>query len=244
MLDEQDAPQTKRYVMARDPDKTSRSNLLGQVSSLTLNLSRSAVGTLASRVGGMTLRIGSTLILDQAQRRGMSAEQRAWMQRAGVAIHDARVTAGLSLDGLAAALDLEDKTLLQAMEQGSATVSFEMILRLTSLLARNDPIPFLISLVRGFNPRLWALLEDWGIGHLPTMVERDRKWLNIYRGNEAVRQLPEAEFNQVLEFCRSSLETAMVFRDQQQAASPVSSRRSRGDEGAPEKAPDADDSGE
>lgn len=230
--------------MARDSDKTTRANLFGQVSSLTLNLSRSAVGTLASRVGGMTLRIGSTLILDQAQRRAMSAEQRAWMQRAGAAIHDARITAGLSLDGLAAALDLEDKTLLQAMEQGSATVSFEMILRLTSLLARNDPIPFLISLVRGFNPRLWALLEDWGIGHLPTMIERDRKWLNIYRGNEAVRQLPEAEFNQVPEFCRSSLETAMVLRGQKQATSPEPDRRGRGNDGSPDPAGDADNSGE
>lgn len=198
--------------MARDHDKSTRAHLFDQVSSFTFNMSKSAVGLLASRVGGLTMRIGTTLILDQAQRRALSVEQRAWMQRAGAAIRDARVTAGLSLEGLAASLDLEDKTLLKAMEQGSATVSFELILRLTSLLARNDPIPFLISLVRGFNPRLWALLEDWGIGHLPTMIERDRKWLNIYRGNDAVRQLPEAEFNQVLAFCRSSLETAMVLR--------------------------------
>lgn len=240
-------PHAKRYAMARDPDKSTRANLFGQVSSLTLNLSKSAVGTLASRVGGMTLRIGSTLILDQAQRRAMSAEQRAWMQRAGAAIHDARVTAGLSLDGLAAALDLEDKTLLQAMEQGSATVSFEMILRLTSLLARNDPIPFLISLVRGFNPRLWALLEDWGIGHLPTMVERDRKWMNIYRGNDAVRQLPEAEFNQVLDFCRSSLETAMVFRAERKPdtqTSPKSGRRGRRNERPTDQSGDSGDADE
>ncbi|WP_423821746.1 hypothetical protein V5738_15600 [Salinisphaera sp. SPP-AMP-43] len=197
--------------MGRHDDST-RARLFDQVSSLTFNLSRQAVGALANRVGGMTLKIGSTLILDATQRRLLSPEQQAWMARAGAAIHDARVTAGLSIDGLAEAMDMEDKTLLKAMEQGSATVSFEMILRLTSLLARNDPIPFLISLVRGFNPRLWALLEDWGIGHLPTMIERDRKWLNIYRGNDAVRQLPEAEFNQVLAFCRQSLETAMVLR--------------------------------
>ena len=197
--------------MARD-EEPGRSRLFDQVTSFTASLSRSAVGSLAGRVGGLTLRIGSTLILDAGQRRLLSAEQRAWMDRAGQAIHDARVTAGLSLDGLAAALDMEDKTVLHAMEQGSATVSFELILRLTSLLARNDPLPFLISLVRGFNPRLWALAEDWGIGHLPTMIERDRKWMNIYRGNEAVRQLPEAEFNQVLAFCESALETALVLR--------------------------------
>lgn len=205
--------------MGRSDDST-RAGFFDQVSSLTFNLSRQAVGALASRAGGLTLRIGSTLILDKYQRRHLSAEQRAWMKRAGAAIHDARVTAGLSLDGLAEALDLEDKTVLQAMEQGSATVSFELILRLTSLLARNDPIPFLISLVRGFNPRLWALAEDWGIGHLPTMIERDRKWMNIYRGNDAVRQLPEAEFNQVLAFCKSSMETAMALRAGQFVAGP------------------------
>lgn len=193
-------------------DESTRARLFEQVSSLTFNLSRQAVGALAGRVGGLTLRIGSTLILDKTQRRRLSPEQRAWMARAGAAIRDARTTAGLSLDGLAEALDMEDKTVLKAMEQGSATVSFELILRLTSLLARNDPIPFLISLVRGFNPRLWALAEDWGIGHIPTMIERDRKWMNIYRGNDAVRQLPEHEFNQVLAFCRQSMETAMALR--------------------------------
>jgi len=86
------------------------------------------------------------------------------------------------------------------------------------LLARNDPIPFLVSLVRGFNPRLWALLEDWGIGHLPTMVERDRQWMNIYRGNHAARQLPEEEFDRVLAFCRSALEMAMQFKATESAA--------------------------
>lgn len=227
--------------MARD-EEPGRSRLFDQVTSFTASLSRSAVGSLAGRVGGLTLRIGSTLILDAGQRRLLSAEQRAWMDRAGQAIHDARVTAGLSLDGLAAALDLEDKTVLQAMEQGSATVSFELILRLTSLLARNDPLPFLISLVRGFNPRLWALAEDWGIGHLPTMIERDRKWMNIYRGNEAVRQLPEAEFNQVLSFCESALETALVFRQPPTAGTPgkptVRPRPNRGDTGPASDDPD------
>ncbi|MBO9468708.1 XRE family transcriptional regulator [Endozoicomonas sp. G2_2] len=196
-----------------------RSSLLGQVTSLTSSLSKSALSALASRVGGLTLDIGRTIILDRAQRRLLSEEQRAWMVRAGEAIQDARQTAGLSRDDLARALDLEDKTVLQAMEQGSATVSFDMILRLTSLLARNDPIPFLIQLVRGFNPRLWALAEDWGVGRLPTMVERDRKWINIYRGNEAARQLPEADFDEVIAFCESALTMAVQFKQTGRAPS-------------------------
>ena len=203
--------------MANKEDKKNRSRL-GQVTDFTASLSKSAIGTLSRRVGGLSLKMGSTFILNSAQLTLFSAEQRAWMRRAGEAIHDARETAGMSLDDLANALDLEDKTVLKAIEQGSATVSFELILRLTSLLARNDPIPFLVSLVRGFNPRLWALLEDWGIGHLPTMVERDRQWMNIYRGNHAARQLPEEEFDRVLAFCRSALEMAMQFKATESAA--------------------------
>lgn len=189
-----------------------RGNLLGQLTSLTGSLSKSALGMLTARVGGLTLDIGRTLILDRGQRKLLSEEQRAWMVRAGEAIQDARQTAGLSREELARSLDLEDKTVLQAMEQGSAAVSFDMILRLTSLLARNDPIPFLVALVRGFNPRLWALAEDWGVGRLPTLVERDRQWMNIYRGNEAARQLPEADFKEVMAFCEHALTMAVQFR--------------------------------
>lgn len=198
--------------MVSNDDEPERPRLFGQVTEFTASLSRKALGILASRVGGLTLEIGRTLILDRAQRRLLSSEQQAWMARAGMAIRDARKTAGLSLDELASALDLEDKTLLKAMEQGSATVSFDLILRLTSLLARNDPIPFLISLVRGFNPRLWALLEDWGIGQLPTLVERDRKWMNIYRGNEAARRLSDADFDQVLAFCDTALRMVIQLK--------------------------------
>lgn len=193
-------------------DEGERSNLLGQVTSLTSSLSKTALGVLTSRVGGLTLDIGRTLILDRGQRKLLSEEQRAWMVRAGEAIQDARQTAGLSRDDLARSLDMEDKTVLQAMEQGSATVSFDMILRMTSLLARNDPIPFLVALVRGFNPRLWALAEDWGVGRLPTLVERDRQWMNIYRGNDAARQLPEADFDEVMAFCERALTMAVQFR--------------------------------
>ena len=198
--------------------ESARSNLLGQFTSLSGSLSKKALGALTRRVGGLTLDIGRTIILDRAQRRLLSDEQRAWMKRAGEAIQDARQTAGLSRDELASALDLEDKTVLQAMEQGSATVSFDLILRLTSLLARNDPIPFLIQLVRGFNPRLWALAEDWGVGRLPGMVERDRQWMNIYRGNEAARQLPQADFERVMAFCESALTMAVQFQQSSGAA--------------------------
>ncbi|MGM0563382.1 MAG: hypothetical protein ACQES2_03535 [Pseudomonadota bacterium] len=192
-----------------------RSGLIGQVTGLTGDLSRSAMRSVGKRVGGLSLRIGKTLILTRDQLREFSPEQRTWMRRAGEAIHDAREVAGLTIDDINEALDLEDKTLLQAIEQGSATVSFELILRLTALLARHDPVPFLINMIRGFNPQLWALLEDWGFGHLPTLYERERQWLNVYRRSERARKLSQDEFDKVLDFSRSAFEMALEFIDRE-----------------------------
>lgn len=194
-----------------DKNSNDRSGLFGQVAGVTAGLSKSAVKSLGKRVGGLSLRIGKTIILTRDQLREFSPEQRSWMRRSGEAIRDARQVAGWTLDDLSDALDLEDKTLLKAIEQGTATVSFELILRLTSLLARHDPVPFLVSMIRGFNPQLWAVLEDWGLGHIPTMLERDRQWMNIYRRHEEARMLSENEFEKVLDFSRSAFEMALEF---------------------------------
>ncbi|MDX1804998.1 MAG: XRE family transcriptional regulator [Alcanivorax sp.] len=201
---------------SKTPSKTQW--LIDQVSDFSSGLSKAALTALASRVGGLSLKIGRSLILNRDQLSGFSAEQRAWMQRAGDTLKDARQAAGLTLDDLRDALNLHDKNLLEAIEQGSATLSFEMILRLTSLVARNDPLPFLIHLVRGFNPQLWALLEDWGFGHLPTMVERDRQWLNLYRSQEQARRLSDNEFQHLLAFSREALSLALAFKEPQDTA--------------------------
>lgn len=190
--------------------KDYRESLFEQVSNIPSQISRNALNILKSRVGGLSLKIGKSIILQRNELVKFSPEQRAWMQRAGEVIRDSRETAGLTLDDMRDALKVEDRNLLEAMEQGSATLSFEMILRLTSLLARNDPVPFLVSLLRGFNPELWALLEDWGFGHLPTMVERDRRWLNIYRSSEQARQLPDAHFDRLIDFNTASFKLAMT----------------------------------
>ena len=62
-----------------------------------------------------------------------------------------------------------------ATSAGTATLSFELILRLSALLARNDPIPFVAQMLRGSNPALWRLLEDWGLGRIPLQLERERQ---------------------------------------------------------------------
>ena len=189
------------------PEKT----LMGQVAGITAGLSKSAMKSIASKAGSLSFKVGKTIILSAEQLKNYSPEQRDWMQRAGMVVQDARQVAGLTIDELNEVLDLEDKTLLQAVEQGTATLSFDLIVRLTSLLARHDPIPFVVNVIRGYNPQLWTVMEDWGFGQLPTMLERDRQWINIYRSRDEARQLSEPEFDKVVDFARSAFEMALEF---------------------------------
>ena len=43
---------------------------------------------------------------------------------------------------------------------------FEIILRLASVLGRNDPISFVMRFTRSYNPDVWKTLESLGIGRL------------------------------------------------------------------------------
>lgn len=131
---------------------------------------------------------------------------------AGSYLRELREVAGLTLDELADAVELEDRSLLAAVEAGTATLSFELTLRLASVLARHDPVPFVSRLARSYNPVLWQLLEDWGIGRLPLQLTREREFVNILRSHDAARALSEEDFAQVLAFTRAAFETALHFR--------------------------------
>ncbi len=194
----------------RNTDKPEKS-LMGQVAGLTAGLSKSAMKSIAQKAGSLSFKVGKTIILSAEQLKNYSPEQRDWMLAAGEVVKDARQVAGLTIEELNEVLDLEDKTLLQAVEQGTATLSFDLIVRLTSLLARHDPIPFVVNVIRGYNPQLWVVMEDWGFGQLPTMLERDRQWVNIYRSRDEARQLSESEHEKVIEFARSAFEMALEF---------------------------------
>ncbi len=130
---------------------------------------------------------------------------------AGEYLRELREVAGLTRDELAEAIDLEDRTLLKAVESGTATLSFELTLRLAAVLARHDPVPFVSKLVRSYNPVLWQLLEDWGVGRLPLQYEREREFVNILRGHDAVRELSDEDFARVLDFTRAAFDTAVHF---------------------------------
>jgi transcriptional regulator with XRE-family HTH domain len=155
------------------------------------------------------------LLVDRGGRRfGDWLPEAPEMRReAGAYLREVRGVAGVTLDELAEAIDLKDRSLLEAVESGTATLSFDLVLRLAAVLARHDPVPFVSRLVRSQNPVLWQLLEEWGVGRLPLQVEREREFVNILRGHDGARALSDQDFGRVLAFTRSAFETALHFAD-------------------------------
>lgn len=137
-------------------------------------------------------------------------------REAGATLRDLRQLAGLTVDELARALDLEDRSLLEAVEAGTATLSFELVLRLAALLARHDPVPFLIRFTRTYNPEVWRVLEDVGVGRLPLHFERERQFINVYRSHDAARKLSDEGFARVLAHTRTAFELALHFAAEQE----------------------------
>ena len=150
---------------------------------------------------GVGLRVGKALLL--------SPEGARMRLEAGRTLRELRKVAGLTIDELAEALDLSDHSLLAAVEKGTATLSFELILRLSALLARNDPVPFVSQMTRTYNPALWKLLEGWGIVRIPLQMERERRFVNIYRAHDVARNLSDAGFDHVLRFTQAAFEMAL-----------------------------------
>lgn len=147
-----------------------------------------------------------------------SQDQLKLMVAAGQSLKDLREVAGLTATELSEAINLKDKSLIEAVENGTATLSFELILRLSALLARNDPIPFILKYSRTYSPETWKLLNDWGAGRLPLQYQREREFINIYRSKDAARQLSDEGFAQVLEFTRHAFNMSLHFIAEQEQA--------------------------
>jgi hypothetical protein len=157
---------------------------------------------LGARATDTSLRVGRALINSQDQLRAMLT--------AGQSLKDIREVAGLTLSEMSEALNLKDKSLLES------TLSFELILRLAALVARNDPIPFIMRTTRNYNPEVWQILNDWGIGRIPLQFEREREFINIFRRHDDARNLSDEGFRRVLEFTRQSFEMSLHFIEQQE----------------------------
>lgn len=162
----------------------------------------------AKRTTDTSYKVGKALIQSQ--------DQLKLMLSAGQSLKDLREVAGLTVSELSEALQLKDKSLLEAVENGTATLSFELILRLSALLARNDPIPFILKYSRTYSPETWKLLHDWGAGRLPLQYQREREFINIYRSQDKARQLSDEGFAHVLAFTREAFNTALHFAGEQE----------------------------
>jgi transcriptional regulator with XRE-family HTH domain len=139
-------------------------------------------------------------------------EQRAALEKTGNVLRGMREAAGLSIREVGDAIDLKDPTLLELVENGKVALPFEVILRLASVLGRNDPISFVMRFTRSYNPDIWHTLEGLGIGRFVVQAGREREFANIYRGSDEARQLSDQEFAAVLAFTRAAFDLAMTLR--------------------------------
>ena len=138
--------------------------------------------------------------------------QRAALERSGAVLRRLREAAGLSLDEVGKAISLKDPTLLALVENGKVALPFEIILRLASVLGRNDPISFVMRFTRSYNPDAWRTLESLGIGRLAVQAGREREFANLYRASDAARHLTDEEFAEVLNFMQAAFSMGLAFR--------------------------------
>lgn len=137
--------------------------------------------------------------------------QRAALARAGSALRALREGAGLSVRELGHAVDLSDPALIDLVENGKVALPFEIVLRLASVLGRNDPVSFVMRFTRTWNPQVWQTLEALGVGRLAVQAGREREFANLYRANDAARGLDDEAFAAVLDFTRRAFELAMTL---------------------------------
>ena len=196
------APKPVRTLKKLPPKEVEEPSLLSRLMDLPASVAGSALNYVVQKTE-LPLRVGKAMLL--------KPDQADVLEKAGKTFRELREVAGVTLEELAQEVNLKDKGLLEAVENGTATLSFELIVRLASVLARHDPVPVALKLIRCYYPDLGAMLDDWGVGRWILHFEREREFINIYRRHDAVRQLSDEGFNKVLEFTKSAFEMALHF---------------------------------
>jgi transcriptional regulator with XRE-family HTH domain len=157
-----------------------------------------------------SLGVGGLLARDAIQRKDLA--------RAGAFLRKVREQAGLTIADVGQAVDLKDIMLLELAESGKAALPFEVILRLAAVLARNDPIPFVLNLTNTYSPAIGRTLKALGIGRLVEHARREHDFINVYRARDAARHLSDAEFARVLAFVEAAFDLALDFTTRGSAA--------------------------
>ncbi|MEM1402455.1 MAG: helix-turn-helix domain-containing protein [Pseudomonadota bacterium] len=206
-----------------DDERPDRKSL---IDTLLKRAGKVAGGTLdiAMDVATMSALFGESWVRDLVVS-GASPERLEAMADAGHFLRDARETAGLSIRELAERLDLSDDDVLENVERGEALLPLELMLRSASLLARHDPVPFLIRFLRSYNPKLEATLEQWGVMALPKNYERERRFVNLYRQHDFLRDLSDEEYQRFIEYMDASTKLVVDVMEREGAANRPTRRR-------------------
>ena len=200
-----------RQEKKQEPDSLLHAlrKLTGQVAGGTLDLARNTA-TMTAMFGENWLR---TNLLNQLEPERLEA-----MAEAGHFLRDARETAGMSIKDLAESLGVKDKAVLEEIESGQTIMPLELMLRSASLLARHDPIPFLIKFMRTYNPALEKTLEQWGVLALPKQYERERRFINLYRQHDVLRGLSDDEYERFIHYMQGSITLVLDVMQSEKAA--------------------------
>ena len=211
------SPKRDSYTRSQNPDAPDEQgnldtdaledgrSLVGRLTHAPIDLAggmTSGAARLVSATAGASMRVGRAML---------RADRLDMMKETGLYLRDVRELTGLTLMELSESLDLKDKSLLEAVENGTATLSFELILRIAALVARHDPVPFVMRMTRTYNPTIWRILHDWGVGRISLQVEREREFTNMLRRHDAARKLSDAGFNKVLDYTRAAFELALHY---------------------------------
>ena len=185
--------------------------LTGQVAGGTLDLARNTAA-MSAMFGENWLR---NAVLNK-----MEPERLEAMAEAGHFLRDARETAGMSVKDLSESLGMSDRTVIEDIESGETIMPLELMLRSASLLARHDPIPFLIKFMRTYNPALEKTLEQLGVLALPKQYERERRFVNLYRQHDILRSLSDDEYERFIHYMESSsnLVLDLMFKEKEARA--------------------------
>lgn len=183
--------------------------LTGQVAGQTLDIAKNTA-TMSAMFGESWLK--------SALMKTLEPERLDAMADAGRFLRDARETAGLSVKELTEALGVKDDNLLEDIESGERVMPLELLFRSASLIARHDPIPYLIKFMRTYNPALGETLEQWGILALPMQYERERRWINLYRQHDVLRGLSDEEYDRLIEYVDSATQLVLDVMQKEKAA--------------------------
>jgi transcriptional regulator with XRE-family HTH domain len=217
-------------AMAGKKDKEQDSeSLLDSVRRLTGQVAGGTLG-LARNTAAMTAMFGENW-LRSAVLNQLEPERLEAMAEAGHFLKDARETAGLSIKDLSESLGLADKSMLEDIESGETIMPLEVMLRSASLLARHDPIPFLIKFMRTYNPALEKTLEQWGVLALPKQYERERRFVNLYRQHDVLRGFSDDEYERFIHYMQSSISLVLDVMQSEKSARGGKSTGAAGEDG-------------